>query len=80
MKTENAFLKLYLLIISIVAILGMTIAFSFLVHNLLELRILDAQTYYSTTELIAQLTRLGVFLLLFLIHFPWFLKVNKKAE
>ncbi|MDR2191086.1 MAG: hypothetical protein LBP53_08220 [Candidatus Peribacteria bacterium] len=79
MKTENAPLKLYLLIVSLVALLGMTIAFGFCVHHLLECLLLD-YAYFSTSDLIAQLTWLVLFLILFLTHFPYFLKLNKKAE
>jgi hypothetical protein len=37
MNTSNGSLKLYLLVVAIIAMLGMTIAFGFLVHHLLEL-------------------------------------------
>jgi hypothetical protein len=81
MKPTHGMLQQYLLIISIIAILGITIAFGFLAHNLLEVWILDDGPGYSLKrDLISQLTRLGVFTLLFTTHFPRFLKVNHHTD
>ncbi|MDR0650183.1 MAG: hypothetical protein LBG59_01945 [Candidatus Peribacteria bacterium] len=135
MQHKN-FLNLYLLLMSLSAILGLTISFGFLVGNIFEYQLISTEIYaqqqrtyrqcrektqpaepeglngmivvvgnapeteeaveicekealLEVTErrihtyqdhLIAQCTWLFVFTLLFVIHFPFFIKQQKKAE
>ena len=133
MESKNRFLKLYLLVISIVATLGMVIAFWWLAYDVLNNSIIsdseylngrnhreitncnnpdykyDAEegreitTFRTSTEiaaceeqakldivqqrkysfkqsLIAELSWFSVFLVLFITHFPFFIRHNREKK
>ena len=75
---ENGLVKVYAMLISMVGIGGMTIAFGFLINTVLDYFIFYEASSYLKEEIIGTSVWVFVFLVLFVSHFPWFLKLNRK--
>lgn len=77
MTTKNSLFNRYLLIISIVGIIGITICLGLTLHTILDFLLRDHDSYYFKQDLLPALVWLVVFGSLFASHFPSFVRHSK---